>query len=251
MAARTATRVYQASVYQASPIKRVRSTRAEVEARRKALLTIIEAGKPMTVRQVFYQATVQGIVEKAETGYSKVQIDLTRMRRDGTLPYNWLADNTRWHRKPRTFDSVEEALNDTAKFYRKSLWADAGSYVEVGLEKDALSGVLYPITSMYDVPLMISRGMPSLTFLYGSACAIHLITDFNLPTRPTKRRGNTHANSFEGDSVELDALPAGVLREIVARMIEQHVSPTQTAAPRVAEDSERELLRAWHPGRSL
>ena len=72
MAARTATRVYQASVYQASPIKRVRSTRAEVEARRKALLTIIEAGKPMTVRQVFYQATVQGIVEKAETGYSKV-----------------------------------------------------------------------------------------------------------------------------------------------------------------------------------
>jgi hypothetical protein len=78
--------------YQASPITRIRSTKAEVEARREALLAIIDAGRPMTVRQVFYQATVRGIVEKAETGYSKVQIDLTKMRRDGTLPYAWLAD---------------------------------------------------------------------------------------------------------------------------------------------------------------
>jgi hypothetical protein len=31
-----------------------------VEARREALLDIIEAGRPMTVRQVFYQATVRG-----------------------------------------------------------------------------------------------------------------------------------------------------------------------------------------------
>jgi hypothetical protein len=53
-------------VYQASPIKRTRSTKAEVEARREALLDIIDDGKPMTVRQVFYQATVRGLVEKAE-----------------------------------------------------------------------------------------------------------------------------------------------------------------------------------------
>src|SRR5262249_27788353 len=35
-----------------SPIKRLRATKAEVEARREALLDIIEAGRPMTVRQV-------------------------------------------------------------------------------------------------------------------------------------------------------------------------------------------------------
>ena len=53
------------------------STKAEVEERREALLAIIDDGKPMTVRQVFYQATVRGLVEKAETGYAKVQTDLT------------------------------------------------------------------------------------------------------------------------------------------------------------------------------
>ena len=45
-------------LYQASPIKRLRSTKAEVEQRRAALLEIVAAQKPMTVRQVFYQATV-------------------------------------------------------------------------------------------------------------------------------------------------------------------------------------------------
>jgi len=44
--------------------------------------------RPMTVRQVFYQATVRGIVEKTEAGYAKVQNDLVLMRREGVLPYD-------------------------------------------------------------------------------------------------------------------------------------------------------------------
>jgi hypothetical protein len=146
--------------------------------RREALHEIIDAGRPMTVRQVFYQATVRDLVEKAESGYRTIQYDLTMMRRAGDLPYDWLADNTRWQRKPRTFDSVEEALKDTAKFYRKSLWSDAHSYVEIWLEKDALSGVVYPVTDMYDVPLMVARGYASLSFLYSAAEAIN---DLDVP----------------------------------------------------------------------
>ena len=163
-------------VYPASPISRVRATKAEVEARRQALYLVVAEQKPMTVRQVFYQATVRGLVEKAESGYGKVQNDLTLMRRDGVLPYDWLADNTRWQRKPQTFDSVEQALRETAAFYRKSLWTDADSYVEIWLEKDALSGVILPITSMYDVPLMVARGYASLSFLYNAADYINTLT---------------------------------------------------------------------------
>ena len=73
------------------------------------------------------------------------------------------------------------------------------------------------------------------------------IRRYRLPTRPTKRDGNTHAADFEGDSVELDALPPRVLRDMVRKVIEQHVSPAQTEALRVAEESERELLRMWGP----
>jgi hypothetical protein len=130
----------------------------------------------MTVRQVFYQATVRDLVEKTESGYAKVQTDLVIMRRSGELPYGWLADNTRWQRRPRTFNSVEEALRDTATYYRKALWSEADSYVEIWLEKDALSGVVYPVTSMFDVPLMVARGYASLSFLHGAAEYISTLT---------------------------------------------------------------------------
>jgi hypothetical protein len=164
--------------YQANPIKRVRATKDAVEKRRLALYNIVANMRPMTVRQVFYQATVNGVVEKTESGYTKVQTDLVLMRKSGELPYFWLADSTRWQRKPLSFDSVGDALRETAQFYRKNLWATADSYVEVWLEKDALSGVVYPITSLYDVPLMVARGYASLSFLHTAA---DYISSLNVP----------------------------------------------------------------------
>jgi len=164
--------------YQASPVKRRRSTKAEVEQRRESLLDIVSEMQPMTVRQVFYQATVRSIIEKTEAGYTKVQTDLALMRRAGELPYEWLADNTRWQRKPRTFNSVEEALKQTAQLYRKNLWASADAYVEIWLEKDALAGVVWPVTAAYDVPLMVARGYASLSFLHTAA---EFINDLTVP----------------------------------------------------------------------
>lgn len=165
-------------VYQASPIKRRRATKAEVAARRENLFGIISAMRPMTVRQVFYQASVRGLIDKSEAGYAKVQTDLVQMRRSGMLRYDWLADNTRWQRKPMTFTSVEQALAETAQFYRKALWADVDAYVEIWLEKDALAGVVIPITGLYDVPLMVARGYASLSFLHGAA---DHIADLDVP----------------------------------------------------------------------
>src|SRR5690242_17761494 len=69
-------------------------------------------------------------------------------------------------RKPTSFDSVEDALATTATVYRRNLWRDAESYVEVWCEKDALAGVIFPVTSRYDVPLMVARGFASETFCY-------------------------------------------------------------------------------------
>ena len=156
-------------IYPASPIKRARATKAEMADRRQALFNLIGDMKPMTVRQAFYQATVRDLVEKSEAGYAKIQTTLADMRRDGDIPYDWLVDNTRWQRKPRTFSSVEHALNETARLYRKALWDDVDAYVEIWLEKDALAGVLLPITSQFDVPLMVARGYASLSFLHEAA----------------------------------------------------------------------------------
>lgn len=134
------------------------------------MYTILEAEHPMTVRQVFYQAVTRGLVAKTEREYQRTVIRLlSEMRRSKAVPFTWIADNTRWMRKPATHDSMEAALAETARFYRRSLWANTDVTVEIWLEKDALSGVLYDITATYDVPLMVTRGYPSLSFLQSAA----------------------------------------------------------------------------------
>jgi hypothetical protein len=69
-------------------------------------------------------------------------------------------------RRPRTWNSVEEALRSTAETYRKALWRDQGVNLEVWLEKNALAGVIYPVTSQYDVALMPTLGFTSETFAF-------------------------------------------------------------------------------------
>jgi hypothetical protein len=71
------------------------------------------------------------------------------------------------------------------------------------------------------------------------------IAEYRLPTRPTKREGNTHALSFEGDSIELDALPSAVLRELVRECIERHISEAELETLREAEASEREQIQLF------
>jgi hypothetical protein len=159
-------------VYPPRSIKRQRSTKAEMKQRLDGLFDILQMQQPMTVRQVFYQATVKGLVEKTEQGYGKVKADLANLRRDGVVPYHWLADNTRMMRKPRTYAGIQDAIERTADFYRRDLWYDSDVYCEIWLEKDALGGVVWPVTSEYDVPLMVSRGYASLSFLHSAAESI-------------------------------------------------------------------------------
>lgn len=56
-------------------------------------------------------------------------------------------------RKPFSYSSMQAALERTAELYRRSLWDNQDAYVEIWLEKDALAGVLYRVTSSWDVPL--------------------------------------------------------------------------------------------------
>jgi hypothetical protein len=125
-----------------------RPTRLEMEKRLDALATIVAEINPCSVRQVFYQAVVRGVVGKTEAEYDKVQRALVRLRRRQIIPYGWIADGTRWRIKPTTFSSLEQAIERTARLYRRALWDEADVHMEIWLEKDALSGVVHPVTDL-------------------------------------------------------------------------------------------------------
>ena len=107
-------------------IKRTRRTNAEMEAIRAAIFSELEETHPQTVRHVFYRMTALDVVPKQEKlGYQTVKIQLLNMRKNGRVPWQWIADATRWQRKPTSYGSLEEALKRTAEFYRRAIWQQA------------------------------------------------------------------------------------------------------------------------------
>jgi hypothetical protein len=154
---------------------RIRATAAEMAERKAMLYEIVAEQMPMTVRQVFYQAVVRGLIEKTEQAYERIQRTLVQMRREGYLSYGWISDNTRSVYRVRSFNDAEDVVRRTAEFYRKSLWADVDVHVEVWIEKDALAGVVRPITYEWDVGLYVCRGFASLSFIHAAAEEIDTI----------------------------------------------------------------------------
>lgn len=176
---------------------RRRRRSAEQMAKFNGVMALIVADiQPCTVRQVFYQASVLEIVSKSESGYRQVQRALSQLRDRGRVPWGSIVDNTRMMRKPRSFNGYREALDHTAATYRKNIWAELDCYVEVWLEKDALSGVVYPIIDLYDVPLMVSRGYSSKSFLWGAAEA------FSAAAAADKRCYAYHLGDFDPSGVD-------------------------------------------------
>ena len=287
-------------IYRACSIKRSRRTRDDITAIKVAIKDVLSADHPQTVRQVFYQLVTRNVIEKTEKDYQQVVIRLlTEMRLSDAIPFSWIIDSSRTTHETQTFDSIADAVSDTARFYRRSALRESDVYIEIWVEKEALAGIVYDAASDYDVPVIVSKGMPSLTQLYGSFRKIYRaaqagkesflfqfgdhdptgalipqviesrmrwfcerhdcqmptveryalteeqIEEYQLPTRPTKRDGNSHAANFDGDSVELDALPSRVLRELVLECIEGHISASDVMVLREAEESERELLKRW------
>jgi hypothetical protein len=149
--------------------KRHRRTKAEIQKLKDAILAVLGEDNPMTVRQVFYRLVSSRVIEKTERAHDSVGAWLVKMRLAGEVPWEWISDNTRWMRKPRTYDSLRQAMEMTARNYRRSLWTEQEAYVEIWCEKDALAGVLAEVTREWDVPLMVSRGFSSVSYLWQAA----------------------------------------------------------------------------------
>jgi hypothetical protein len=133
--------------YRACPTKHARRSKADIDGIKQAIRGVIRDDPPMTVRQVFYQLVVRGAVDKTEEQYQGTVIRLmTDMRLNGSLPYDWVVDESRRVRITKTYDNIEHALEQTAKFYRRSALEQSPDYIEVWVEKDALAGVMWDVS---------------------------------------------------------------------------------------------------------
>ena len=94
----------------------------------------------MTVRQVYYQLVSRQAIENKKSAYNCICNALAAALREGIIPWEWIEDRLRRprHVSMRTdLKSFGETVQDS---YRRDVWPTQPGYLEVWLEKDALSG---------------------------------------------------------------------------------------------------------------
>ncbi len=282
-------------INQARPIKR-RRTKAEIEQLRFQIRDVLEEDHPQSVRHVFYRMTNPRLaepVEKTDRGYNQVQYQITQMRRDGILPYGWIADATRRGYHVNTFGDRAEFIRRVSGMYRADLWAKALLYCEVWCESRSIAGVIEDDCNELAVSLYPCGGFASITFAFEGAQAINertyngvlpaeiifigdydpagVIIDrslekeirkhvnpnvelyfhrlaitpeqislYDLPTKPRKASDKRALHVQE--TVEAEAMPAGLLRRLLRDRIEANLPPNALRIAKIAEESERASL---------
>lgn len=238
--------------YLASPTKRRRRTKVEMEAFRTALLEIVEQVQPCSVRQVYYVG-IGRLYGKGDAEYDSVVRELGILRERGDLPWEWISDHTRLRRIDTMYDSVQDALARTAEHYRRDLWSLQPRRVEVWCESDSIGGVLAAVTRPLGIALLAARGQSSKTFVRDSAeeyrrigkpVTVLYVGDWDPSGLAIDRSVKERLDRYTEDAVEIDFRRIAVTSEQIRELdLTAHaINDRDTSARRFAETCAEEAL---------
>jgi len=123
-------------------------------------------GYRLTLRQLYYQLVSRDVIPNKQSEYNKLSTLLTKGRMAGVVDWSAIEDRIRVPKLPYYAEDIADALRDITNSYRLDRQAGQSVYVEVWCEKDALSQVLYRVTSQYHVRMMVNRGYSSTTAMH-------------------------------------------------------------------------------------
>lgn len=123
-------------------------------------------GLRLTLRQLYYQLVTKNIIVNSERSYQNLSALVSNGRLGGKVDWSAIEDRVRQPRKAGEFDNLQDLINAAIHSYRLPRWKGQMNYVELWVEKDALAGVLEPITRQYHATLMVNRGYSSQSAMY-------------------------------------------------------------------------------------
>jgi hypothetical protein len=166
-----------------------------------------EQGYRLTLRQLYYQLVSRGVIPNKAAEYGKLSALLGNGRMAGVVDWSAIEDRIRVPRIPYWALGVSNAIDDTIDQYRLDRQEGQDNYIEVWVEKDALSGVLKRVTDEYYVRLMVNRG-------YSSISAMH---DAHLRFAAAEHSGQAPCILYLGDH---DPSGVDMVRDIRSRLEE-------------------------------
>lgn len=123
-------------------------------------------GYVLTLRQLYYQLVQSNTIPNKVTEYKKLSTLLKEGRMAGVVDWSAIEDRLRVPSIPYSYLSPQQAVDDAIRTYRLDRQKGQENYIEVWVEKDALSGILERVTQPYHVRILVCRG-------YSSASAMH------------------------------------------------------------------------------
>ena len=126
-------------------------------------------GLRMTLRQLYYQLVTRNAIPNQERAYKNIGKLLSDARLGGLVDWDAIEDRVRVPRLPVEFDNLRTLVDAALRAYRLPRWEGQEDYVELWVEKDAISGVLAPLAAEYHITLMVNRGYSSQSAMYEAA----------------------------------------------------------------------------------
>lgn len=129
-----------------------------------AILEIVEARNPITVRGVAYALFTQGLIDNMNTNNTaKVSRVMTEMRETGTLDWRLIVDGSRAVDRISTWSNPSQIIDAAVRGYRRNYWQDQQHLIEVWSEKSTVAGVLGPVLDEFGVTFRVMKGFGSFT----------------------------------------------------------------------------------------
>jgi hypothetical protein len=131
-----------------------------------------------TLRQVHYRLASEqvGGYQNTQACYKTLSNRLVKARMGGLIPWDSLADHVRyrwWFKPSGQTVNVDELVERATEGLGEDPWEAMGKRVIVWLEKDALAELIYDAVGGFYIPLAVSRGYSSWTFLYDNLDIFH------------------------------------------------------------------------------
>jgi hypothetical protein len=136
----------------------------------EAMSAIAEAAQPITGRGVGYKLFVQGWIDSmSRQDMARVYRLLLIAREQGTIPWEWIVDETRGLERRSSWDDPAEFVQTVSRAYRRDFWTQQPRRVEVWSEKGTVRGVVAPVLDRYGVGFRVVHGFSGATPVYAAA----------------------------------------------------------------------------------
>jgi hypothetical protein len=133
----------------------------------QAMYDIAEEAEPITGRGVGYKLFSMNLIPSmSRNDMQGVYRLLKEAREEGTIPWEWIVDETRELEKVSTWDDPAAYVRAVARSYRRDFWQQQPERVEVWSEKGTVRGVLQPVLDEYGVGFRVMHGFGSATSIY-------------------------------------------------------------------------------------